>query len=105
MARNGARCRRRISQAAQSMYCPESRQTPRSSKSQRGVIDMTQLRKLEEQVAAWSHVSVHPHRFGGPAFLFGNAQLAHVHLGRTIDLPFPPPVPHSLFTDGPASQH
>ncbi len=27
------------------------------------MIDMTQLRKLEEQVAAWPHVSVHPHRF------------------------------------------
>src|SRR5260370_32321073 len=78
------RCRRRISQAAQSMYCPESLQTPRSSKSQRGVIDMTQLRKLEEQVAAWSHVSVHPHRFGGRDFRFGNPELGHVHLGGTM---------------------
>ena len=50
---------------------------------------MTQLRKLEEQVAAWPHVSVHPHRFGGREFRFGNAELGHVHLGGTVDIPFP----------------
>src|SRR5438094_87060 len=54
------------------------------------VIDMTQLRKLEEQVAAWPHVSVHPHRFGGREFRFGNAELGHVHLGGTVDIPLPP---------------
>jgi len=56
-----------------------------------GVIDMAQLRKLEEQVAAWPHISVHPHRFGGREFRFGNAELGHVHLGGTVDIPFPAP--------------
>jgi hypothetical protein len=87
------------------MYCPESRQTPRSSKSQRGVIDMTQLRKLEEQVAAWSHVSVHPHRFGGREFRFGNAELGHVHLGGTVDIPFPRKVRDALLAHGLAEEH
>ena len=51
---------------------------------------MTQMRKLEEQVGAWPHVSVHPHRFGGREFRFGNAELGHVHTGGTVDILIPP---------------
>src|SRR2546422_256838 len=52
-------------------------------------IDMTQMRRLEEEVAAWPNVSVHPHRFGGREFRFENAELGHVHAGGTVDIPFP----------------
>jgi hypothetical protein len=69
------------------------------------VIDMTQLRKLEEQVAAWPDVSVHPHRFGGREFRFGNAELGHVHLGGTVDIPFPRAIRDALLADGLAEQH
>lgn len=66
---------------------------------------MTQLRKLEERVAAWPHVSVHPHRFGGREFRFGNAELGHVHLGGTVDIPFPRAVRGALLADGLAEAH
>lgn len=69
------------------------------------MIDMTQLRKLEEQVAAWPHVSVHPHRFGGREFRFGNAELGHVHMGGTVDIPFPRAVRDALLADGLAEAH
>ena len=70
-----------------------------------GVIDMTQLRKLEKQVAAWPHISVHPHRFGGREFRFGNAELGHVHVGGIVDIPFPRAVRDALLADGLAEQH
>ena len=70
-----------------------------------GVIDMTQLRKLEEQVAAWPQVSVHPHRFGGREFRFGNAELGHVHTGGTVDIPFPRAVRDALLAEGLAEEH
>lgn len=69
------------------------------------MIDMTQLRKLEEQVAAWPHVSVHPHRFGGREFRFGNAELGHMHTGGTVDIPFPRAVRDALLADGLAEAH
>ena len=66
---------------------------------------MTKMRKLEEQVGAWPHVSVHPHRFGGREFRFGNAELGHVHLGGTVDIPFRRAVRDALLADGLAEQH
>ena len=61
---------------------------------------MTQVRKLEEQVAAWPHVSLHPHRFGGREFRFGSAEIGHLHLGGTVDIPFPRGVRDTLLADG-----
>ena len=66
---------------------------------------MTQMRRLEQEVAAWPNVSVHPHRFGGREFRFGNAELGHVHVGGTVDIPFPRPVRDALLTEGLAEQH
>jgi len=66
---------------------------------------MTQMRKLEEQVGAWPHVSVHPHRFGGREFRFGNAELGHVHTGGTVDIPFPRAVRDALLAEGLAEEH
>lgn len=66
---------------------------------------MTKMRKLEEQVGAWPHVSVHPHRFGGREFRFGNAEIGHVHVGGIVDIPFPRPVHDALLADGLAEEH
>src|ERR1043166_7566638 len=66
---------------------------------------MTQIRKLEEQVGAWPQVSVHPHRFGGLEFRFGDAEIGHLHLGGTVDIPFPRAVRDALLADGLAEEH
>ena len=66
---------------------------------------MTEMRKLEEQVAAWPQVSVHPHRFGGREFRFGNAEIGHLHLGGTVDIPFPRALRDALLADGLADEH
>jgi hypothetical protein len=47
------------------------------------------LKKLEEEVSTWPHVSIHAHRFGGRGFLFDQAKVGHVHIGGIIDIPFP----------------
>ncbi|MBZ5686732.1 MAG: DUF5519 family protein [Acidobacteriia bacterium] len=66
---------------------------------------MRQMKKLEEQVAAWPHVSVHPHRFGGREFRLGNGELGHVHLGGTVDIPLTRAVRDALLADGLAEEH
>jgi hypothetical protein len=38
-----------------------------------------QVKKLEQEVSGWQQVSVHPHRFGGMEFRFGDAEVGHVH--------------------------
>ena len=66
---------------------------------------MTKMTKIEEEVAAWPNVSVHPHRFGGREFRFGNAELGHVHLGGTVDIPFTRAVRDALLAEGLAEEH
>src|SRR5579872_1898813 len=66
---------------------------------------MTHMRKLEEQVGAWPHVSVHPHRFGGREFRIGNADIGQLHIGRPVDIPCPRAVRDSLLADGLAEEH
>jgi Family of unknown function (DUF5519) len=66
---------------------------------------MTHLRKLENEVGMWPDVSVHPHRFGGREFLFGNAEVGHVHTGGIVDIPFPRPVRDALLAEGLAEEH
>jgi hypothetical protein len=66
---------------------------------------MNQLKKPEEEVSAWSNTSVHPHRFGGREFLFGSAEVGHVHAGRVVDIPFPRSVRDALLADGLAEEH
>jgi hypothetical protein len=66
---------------------------------------MTQMRKLEEQVGAWPQVSVHPHRFGGREFRFGDAEIGHLHVGGTVDIPFPRALRDALLANGLADEH
>lgn len=60
---------------------------------------------LEDLVSAWSGISVHPHRFGGREFLFGEAELGHVHTNGDVDIPFTRPIHDALLAEGLAEQH
>jgi Luciferase len=71
----------------------------------RGVSDMNHLKKLEDEMSTWPRVSVHPHRFGGREFLFGRAEIGHVHIGGTVDVPFPRAVRDALLAEGLAEEH
>ena len=66
---------------------------------------MNFLRKLEDEVSAWPQISVHPHRFGGREFLFGSAEVGHIHEGGIVDIPFPRAVRNALLAAGLAEQH
>jgi hypothetical protein len=66
---------------------------------------MNHLKKLEEEVGWWANISVHPHRFGGREFLFGAAEVGHVHTGGIVDIPFPRSVRDALLADGLAEEH
>jgi hypothetical protein len=66
---------------------------------------MTHLKKIEEEVTGWPHISVHPHRFRGREFRFENAELGHVHEGGVVDIPFPRPVRDWLLANGLAQEH
>ena len=57
---------------------------------------MKHLKKLEEEVSAWPHISIHPHRFGGMEFQFGDAEVGHVHTNGVVDIPFPRSVRDAL---------
>ncbi len=66
---------------------------------------MNSLKKLEEEVGAWANVSVRSHRLGGREFLFGAAELGHVHRGGMVDIPFPRSVRDALLAEGLAEEH
>jgi hypothetical protein len=66
---------------------------------------MKYAKALEGVVSAWSRVSVHPHRFGGREFLFGAAEVGHIHTNGIVDIPFTRPVHDALLAEGLAEQH
>jgi len=63
------------------------------------------LMKLEQEVSGWQHISIHPHRFGGVEFQFGDAEVGHVHTNGIIDIPFPRSIRDSLLADDRAEEH
>jgi hypothetical protein len=63
------------------------------------------LKTLEAEVSAWPEVSIHPHRFGGREFLFGKAEVGHVHAGGMVDIPFPRLIRDALVDQGLAEEH
>jgi hypothetical protein len=63
------------------------------------------LKKLEEEVCAWRNISVHPHRFGGMEFQFGDAEVGHIHTNGIVDIPFPRSIRDALLEDGLAEEH
>ena len=66
---------------------------------------MNFLKMLEDEISAWPNISVHPHRFGGKEFLFGNAEVGHIHTGGIVDIPFPRSVRDALLAEGLAEGH
>src|SRR5882757_10536902 len=66
---------------------------------------MKYAKALEDVVSTWSPISVHPHRFGGQEFLFGDAEVGHVHTNGIVDIPFTRPVHDLLLAKGLAEQH
>jgi hypothetical protein len=63
------------------------------------------VKELEKEVSEWTHVSLHPHRFGGTEFQFGDAEVGHVHTNGIVDIPFPRSMRDALLTDGLAEEH
>ena len=61
---------------------------------------MQQLKNLEDIVASWPQISVHPHRFSAREFRLGNAEAGHVHDGGIVDIPFPRSVRDALLAEG-----
>ena len=66
---------------------------------------MESLKKLEDEISAWPHISIHPHRFGGREFRFGSAEVGHMHTGGVVDIPFSRPVRDALLAEGLAEVH
>jgi Family of unknown function (DUF5519) len=66
---------------------------------------MKYFETLEQKVSSWPQVSIHPHRFGGQEFRFGNAEIGHIHVGGAVDIPFPRTIRDALLVDGLAEEH
>ena len=66
---------------------------------------MKYAKALEDKMSAWSRISVHPHRFGGTEFRFGNAEVGHVHTNGMVDIPFTRLIHDVLLAEGLAEQH
>src|SRR5467141_655925 len=66
---------------------------------------MNFLKMLEDEISAWPNISVHPHRFGGKEFLFGNAEVGHIQTGGHVGIPFPRSVRDALLAEGLAEGH
>jgi hypothetical protein len=66
---------------------------------------MNFLKMLEAEVSAWPNLSMHPHRFGGREFQFGDAEVGHVHANGIVDVPFPRSIHDALLADGLAEAH
>jgi Family of unknown function (DUF5519) len=60
---------------------------------------------LENEIASWPHVSVHPHRFRAREFRVADAEVGHVHHGGIVDIPFPRPFHDALLAEGLAEEH
>src|SRR5215471_17540465 len=66
---------------------------------------MSYTKRLEEEMSAWPNVSAHPHRFAAREFLFGDAELGHVHMGGIVDVPFPLAIRDALLEHRLAEEH
>lgn len=61
--------------------------------------------RIEREILSWSHVSVHPHRFGGVEFQVNQHEIGHLHGDSQADLPFSVRVRRELVAAGRASLH
>jgi hypothetical protein len=56
-------------------------------------------------VSAWPHISVHSHQFEAQEFCFDKAEVGHVHLWGTVDIPFPRVIRDALLEEHLAERH
>ena len=66
---------------------------------------MNHLKKLEDEISVWPHITTHPHRFGGREFRFGRAEVGHLHTNGIVDIPCPRSVHDALLAADLARQH
>ncbi len=66
---------------------------------------MNCLYELENEISQWPHITVHPHRFGWREFLFGRAEVGHIHTGGVVDIPFTRQMHDALLEEGLAEKH
>jgi hypothetical protein len=66
---------------------------------------MKYCERLEQEIFLWPGASAHPHRFGGREFRFKAAEIGHIHIGGTVDIPFPRPIRDALLAEGLAQEH
>ncbi len=66
---------------------------------------MKYVKAVADGVSAWYRVSIQPHRFGGTEFLFGAAEVGHIHANGTVDIPFPRRVHDLLLSEGLGERH
>ena len=83
----------------------ESKGTLATSVYARGEFMKADVAELEKTVALWPGVSVHPHRFGGREFRFGNAEIGHIHVSGSVDIPFTRAIRDALLSAGFAEEH
>jgi hypothetical protein len=79
----------------------------RTGLANRGYENMmkSELKKLEEEVASWPHVTVHAHRYAGREFRFDRAEIGHAHVGGIVDIPFTRAIHDALLEEGHAGKH
>jgi Family of unknown function (DUF5519) len=70
-----------------------------------GVKTVNVLTTLDQEISQWPHVSVRSHRFGGREFVFGKAEIGHIHIGGIVDIPFTRPIHDALLSEGLAGNH
>jgi len=66
---------------------------------------MKYFERLEQEISSWPGASAHPHRFGGREFRFKAAEIGHMHIGGTVDIPFPRSIRDALLAEGLAQEH
>lgn len=63
------------------------------------------IKDMQQEVTSWQGVTSSAHRFGGIEFRFGDAEIGHLHLGGTLDIPYPLPVRNQLLEEGLVEPH
>ena len=66
---------------------------------------MNNCKKLAVAISEWPQISIHPHRFGGMEFEFGDAEVGHVHTNGIVDIPFPRSIRDALLAGSLAEEH
>jgi hypothetical protein len=65
----------------------------------------SRVRTFLQTVSTWPHISVHSHQFEAQEFRFDKAEVGHVHLWGTVDIPFPRAIRDALLEEHLAERH